>query len=398
MILKKEWKYLAFLGLAVVVYLALKLFGPRDLDWTVTYHKEDKNPFGAYIIHQLAPDIFPGQSVHHSFKTIYELYDSINNPVNFLSFSNTFTPGPEDIASLLKNVEKGGYAFISAHSFYGQFSDTLGVSTYDYYFESAHSKYTYQGDTSGLIFKNPNLAGTRSFQFPRNNIHNYFSEFDSVKCHVVAVNDLDLPVTIRMEWGKGNLFLNSTPLAFTNAYVLHGDNPYFVSQSLSLLPQKDLYWTEFYHVGRMESYTPLRFILSSEPLRWVYYLTVLSIILFMIFEAKRKQRIIPVIKPLTNTSLEFVETIGTLYYQHGDHKNIAEKKISFLLEYVRSKFWMNTTKITPDFVKSLARRSGNPEEEVLSLFKLMQSIQAKDRITEDELLELNKRIEKFHKN
>jgi hypothetical protein len=396
--LKKEWKYLAFLGLAVVVYLAVKLFAPRDLDWTVTYHKEDKNPFGAYIIHHLAPDIFPGQSIRHSYQTIYELYDSIDNPVNFLSFSNTFTPDPEDIKSLLKNVELGGNAFISAHNFYGDFSDTLKLLTYDYYFESTHSDYSYQGDTSELHFKNPSLARGKSFQFPRNNIHNYFSRFDSVKCHVVAVNDLDLPVTIRMEWGKGNLFLNSTPLAFTNAYALHGDNPDFVAQSLSLLPRQDLIWTEFYHVGRMESYTPLRFILSSEPLRWAYYLTVLSILIFMIFEAKRKQRIIPVIKPLTNTSLEFVETIGTLYYQHGDHKNIAEKKISFLLEYIRSKFWMNTTKITPDFVRALARRSGHPEEEVMSLFKLIHTIQSKDQITENELVGLNKKIEKFHKS
>jgi hypothetical protein len=32
-------------------------------------------------------------------------------------------------------------------------------------------------------------------------------------------------------------------------------------------------WTEYYHLGRMESTTPLRFILTNEPLRWGYYIT-----------------------------------------------------------------------------------------------------------------------------
>ena len=55
-------------------------------------------------------------------------------------------------------------------------------------------------------------------------------------------------------------------------------------------------------------------------------------------QGKRKQRIIPVITPLKNTSLEFVETIGRLYYQKGTRSGIAHKKIIFFLDFIRTRY------------------------------------------------------------
>ena len=141
--------------------------------------------------------------------------------------------------------------------------------------------------------------------------------------------------------------------------------------------------------------SPLRFILTTEPLRWAYYLTISAILLFMFFEAKRKQRIIPVIRPLANTSLEFVNTIGNLYLQNGDHKDIAEKKIAFFLEHIRVNYWLNTQKISEDFLVALAKRSDTPLEKVREIFALIRNIQAADRITDRELIQLNAALERF---
>ena len=49
------------------------------------------------------------------------------------------------------------------------------------------------------------------------------------------------------------------------------------------------------------------------------------VLLFIIFHAKRKQRIVPVIEPLQNSSAEFVKTIGNLYLQEGNFKDMANK-------------------------------------------------------------------------
>lgn len=396
--MKKEGKYVLFLVLAALIYAGVKLFSPRSLDWTVTYNKDDKNPFGGYVLNELIQDVFPQKKILHSYKTLYELCDSIKTPVNFISISNSFYAAEEDWNALLDNVSKGGNAFIAAQYFSEKLTDTLGgISTNDYYYHTNHSRYLNKDDTANLYFKNPMLKSGGDYRFPRNNIHNYFDTFDSTRTTVVASNDLDLPVTIHIKWGKGNIYLNSTPLTFTNAYALTGNNPEFLSHSLSLLPQKDVIWTEFYHLGRMEVSSPLRFVLTTESLKWAYYLTVISILVFIIFEIKRKQRMIPVVKPLANTSLEFVTTIGNLYFQTGNHKDIADKKISFFMEQIRSRFWMDTNNITPSFINILAKRSGNDEEEVNSLFRLIHFIQGQTYIIPEDLMELNRRIEKFNK-
>jgi hypothetical protein len=145
----------------------------------------------------------------------------------------------------------------------------------------------------------------------------------------------------------------------------------------------------------MEVETPLRFILTNESLRWAYYITAISLLLFMIFEMKRKQRIIPIIKPLTNTTLEFVGTIGNLYFQGNDHKNIAEKKINFFMDQLRTKYWLNTSHLDETFVKIAAKKMGQPEEDVRRLVNTIVAIRVRDRISSQELIDLNRQIEKL---
>ena len=116
----------------------------------------------------------------------------------------------------------------------------------------------------------------------------------------------------------------------------------------------------------------------------------------MIFEAKRKQRIIPIIKPLQNTTLEFVSAIGNLYYQNNEHKSIADKKINFLMEHIRTKYWMSTAKLDDSFIYTLARKAGKSETDVRDLFRTIQVIHGMDYISAEELVSLNSKIEKFN--
>ena len=390
--MKKDWKYIAYLAIAVGIYLAIKLLSPREFDWRITYHHEDKNPFGAFALGQLIGDLFP--SVSNSNLTLYELYDSLESPANFLSISTTFAPGEEDANILLDNVEKGGTAFISAQHFYGFFADTLSIGTDDILFNPDFNFNT--GDSIELIFSNPIFLGKERYSYPYKNIHNYFESIDSARASIVTENEHGLPVTIQIGWGKGSLFLNTTPMAFTNFYLLSGTNDGFVETSLSHLPSRALIQTEFYHLGRMESGTPLRFILRNEPLRWAYYLTVLSILLFMIFEAKRKQRIIPIVKPLANTTLEFIGTIANLYMQKRDYKNIAEKKIIYFLDSIKHHYLLDLFHPTDELIRTLARKSENEPDQVVALFKQIESIQNKPSVTESELITLSNSIEKFN--
>jgi hypothetical protein len=392
--MKKDWKYILYLSVAFGAFVIVKLLSPKQHNWTITFAHSDKNPYGAYAYSELLPDLFPGKKISNSYKTVYELSDSLSDSDNIVIISSNFSADKEDTERLLQHIENGGSAMISAEAFWGHFADTLKLSTYDYFFKTGNI--FGQRDTSFLKFANIRLDTLQEFPYRRDNIHNYFNQFDTTRTTVVAKNDYNYPVTLRMNIGTGTLILNSTPLIFSNIYLLSSDNNQFVSKTLSYLPIQNLTWTEYYHLGRMESTTPLRFILTNEPLRWAYYITLFSILVFMIFELKRRQRIIPIIKPLSNTTLDFVSTIGNLYFQSGEHKNIADKKIQFFMDQLRTKYWLNTNIMDDSFVRTLARKSGKEQQESRDLIKTIISIRSKERISADELMDLNKKIENFH--
>jgi hypothetical protein len=117
-------------------------------------------------------------------------------------------------------------------------------------------------------------------------------------------------------------------------------------------------------------------------------------LVFIVFEARRKQRAIPIIKPLANASLEFAGTIGTLYFQRGDHKNIAEKRIHFFYDYVRTHFFLSGREI--DFVDKLSLKALKPLVEVEALVNSIIACQQANSISVSQLTDLNKKIESFY--
>jgi hypothetical protein len=399
--LKKDWKYIVYLAGALVIYLAFALSAPRELDWRVTLSHDDKIPFGAYAFGQILPSVFEGKDIKKNNVTIYETMDSLNRkPVNFISLSQSFSLEGSDLKTLLDNVSAGGYAFISANNYHGTFADTLKISTNDYFFMSEHSHFWSNcDDSSTFTFVNRQIVPTDSFKFPRKNVHDYITVDDQgLDITVIAQNDVGLPVTIRVNWGKGAFILNSTPLAFSNIYLLDKQNHQFATTTLSHLPLHDVIWSQYFQEGRLESRTPLRFILGDEALRWAYYIMVISLLVFILFEAKRRQRIIPIITPVQNTTLEFVQTIGDLYFQSQDHKNIAEKKISYFMEHLRVKYWLAPRVLDEPFINSLARKSGKSEKDIRALIDTIQMIQNMPHVNEHQLIDLNRKLEIFYEH
>ncbi len=130
----KDWKYILYISLAFGLFVAVKLLAPKQYNWAVTLAHSDKNPYGTYVLNQLLPGIFPNGKISHSYKTFYELKDSIKEKDNVISISNSFNLGKEDADVLLAHVANGGTALISAHYFWGYLADTINVSTTDYFF------------------------------------------------------------------------------------------------------------------------------------------------------------------------------------------------------------------------------------------------------------------------
>ena len=115
----------------------------------------------------------------------------------------------------------------------------------------------------------------------------------------------------------------------------------------------------------------------------------------VIFGAKRMQRSIPVLTSPKNESLNFVKTVGNLYFEKSDHKNIAQKRISYILEYIRNVYHLPTNSLDAGFFDILSHKSGKPLLNIEGLFIMISILQQKDKIDEEELMVLNKKIEAF---
>lgn len=137
--------------------------------------------------------------------------------------------------------------------------------------------------------------------------------------------------------------------------------------------------------------SPFRYFLSQPPLRWALYLSMVSILLFMIFTARRKQRAIPVIREPENKSLEFAELIGTLYYQKKDHADLVRKKYLYFAEELRREMQVDVEEVAEDerSFGRIARKTGMEAGEIAVFIREVRPVVYGGRsISEEEMKRL----------
>ncbi|GIV36599.1 MAG: hypothetical protein KatS3mg032_0978 [Cyclobacteriaceae bacterium] len=385
--MKGDRKYLLVLIISAVLYTAVQLFSPKEHQWDVTLYHRDKEPYGTYVLFELLPGIFPDKTIRVSNLTAYEWLDSIPRTANFISVSMVFRPGTEDVNALLHHVAAGGHALVAAEYFYGPFADTLGIDTGSGMINLPDDA-TRESDSTGLQIQHA------FFSISNNHARSYFSEVPPDSVEILATNADNHPVFIRLKKGKGSLWLTTLPFAFTNINLLHNNLAHFAEACLLNLPAEDVYWTEYYHRGRQEPATPLRYVLSSVPLRWAYYITLGTIMLYMFFAARRRQRPIPVIKPPSNTTLEFIQSVANLYLQTGNHKRIAEKRIAYFLEELRSRLFMPGLQPQTEWAELVSHKTGKSLHEIQQLFEAIRAVGQKSKITEAELKDLSEKLDR----
>jgi hypothetical protein len=215
---------------------------------------------------------------------------------------------------------------------------------------------------------------------------------------VLGVDEEGRANYVRIDAGGGQIFVHLVPLAFTNYHLLEPRGLAYATRAWSYLPVRTTWWDAHYKPGRSQADTPLRFVLSDPSLRWAYYLLLGGVALFIVVMAKRRQRVIPVIEPPRNDSLDFVRTVGRLYHQHGDHAALARKRIAFFLDYVRSHLNLPTHALDEDLADRIAERSGVESETVHRLLQRMRDVRSRDALTEAELHALNDQLETFYQH
>lgn len=385
--MKGERKYYVIIVFVFLVLFLIQQFQKQPTNYDHTFSHKDKNPYGGFVLKEVLPEFMGDAEIESLNRTLYEIQDDTLSTKNLIIFADQIYLPEEDANVLLDAVNGGMTAFLSASYMGGKLADTLKFEV-----DSEDLYYVVNADRDTVDAR----LNEASYRFKRDAIRSYFTNLDSLEHEVLATNEHDHPVAISVPYGNGKFILNTTPLAFTNNYLFFENNARYASTLLSQLPQRHTIWSEYYQLGRLELQTPMRVILTTPTLKFAYGVTIVSLLLFMIFEAKRKQRIIPIIVPLKNTSLEFVKTIGKLYLKSGNHKDIAEKKIQYFLEFIRTKYYLNFQNFDKDFFEKLSAKSGRDVVELKKLFDLMEKIRNQSNVTAEQLKYLNTQLENIY--
>jgi hypothetical protein len=201
---------------------------------------------------------------------------------------------------------------------------------------------------------------------------------------------------MKIGYGEGTFYLHTQPVAFTNFHLLKSNHHEYAQKVLSYIPKGDVFWYTKDQNGTIISDSPLRYVMSQPALKWAWYIFLMGMLIFILFNAKRKQRIVPIIKPLSNTTVDFTKTIGNLYYQEGDHNTIMDKKIIYFLEKIRNEYLIDTHKLDDDFIKKVQLKSGKDLDDIKNAVSLINSYRKNNYPSiEEDLIQLNKAIEKI---
>lgn len=392
---KKNKKYIIVLVIVFTAIVYVQMNAPKPVKWNKTYKSKDKIPFGCKVMYDLLDkSAFDGRleiEKENVFKTL-EKVTAQKNQSSSIFINDNLAFDKVETKLLLNYVGKGNKVLLAASNINGLLADTLKLKTnmeFSYFIpakaDSVFSVVYHQGEKDQKVF------AYREGVTPV-----YFTSFDTLKTSVIAADLKKNPIYISVKWGKGEFYVLSVPDIFCNYNIVNKPSRQFAYTVMSYLNAPVVRWDEYYKTYNDHISSNLQFIFNNDSLYAAYGLTLLSILFFMIFNLKRKQRAIPVIIPPSNSTIDFVNVIGSVYYNSKNHKIIAEEKIAAFLEYIRSKFQVNTRLFDDVLLSRVTALSGMNREEVQGIFTLIDKIQFSASIDEQTLIQLNTEIEKFH--
>ncbi|RZL69781.1 MAG: DUF4350 domain-containing protein [Pedobacter sp.] len=387
----KGYKIYFALGIILILgYLVAQFNKPNPTDWSPTYAKRDKIPYGTFILYNRIKDLMPGATLKTSASPIY-------NTINGNSFANSayLIIAPQikiektDLEQLKKFMLAGNDVFIATYDL-GNFAEK------DLKIKMSSS---FQQDGSSLNFVNPALKTVVNYGFEKGIGNQYFSKIDTVKATVLGTDATNNANYLKYSYGKGNLYLIAGPGFYSNFNLLDKYGAEYAAKTLSYLQgTKTIIYDEYFTIPKTGETDLLRVFFKHPELRYAYYLAIFSLLLFVFYDIKRRQRVIPIADPYTNTSVEYAHVVGRVYYHERNNLDIAQKILNYLAEYLRSRYYLKTNEIQSDFAETLQQKTGINETLAKTITRYFMQIPTLKDFSDAELIGLNNIIEQFYKN
>lgn len=385
--MNKTFKTYAVIFIVVMIVLALLEVNKKETtDWRKNFDINEKSPFGLFVFNNEAKDLFEN-NLKKIEQTPYEYYSQHKkSPHNIVVIENNIDR--ESWNKILTQVSEGSDAFLMVTRMPKEVSDSIGYYDSEISFEEENVLKLTDKKFQNDFIKLDKFPSGRGFSFIKPRVE--------VLGKAVERKNTDQANFIKVKFGKGYIYAHAEPLFLTNYYLLKPGNVKYAQDVFSYLQDRETLW--FVSNKSSESRFFLRFILSNPPLKYAWWVFLGGLVLFIFFNAKRKQRIVPVTEPLRNTSLDFVKSIGNLYLQEGDFHDMMAKKAQYFLNKVRMDLLIDTRHLDEEFAKKLQLKTGKPIEmigEAILLIKKAQNPYAS--VMKEDLTRINKLLDEILK-
>jgi hypothetical protein len=372
----------------------------------VSLWRKDKIPYGTYYTFENLKYIFPAANItiNKSSPAKYAEFDAVNyNSDNsstkskkaYIIISPRVMPEPLEINALMNFVGEGNSVFISSFYFGDSLLNYLKLKS-----KSLNNGFVFL-DTLKVRVNSPVAYDTLAFEYPGDSYSAYINSLDTQYTTILGADKNGRPNFVRFNYKSGGaIYLHFAPMAFTNFFLLHKNNKAYYENVFSYMPQSitEVKWDDYFRYSHGDNFSALRYLLSNPAFSWAFWLLMLLFVIIYLFESKRKQRMIPAVAVLRNSSLDFVKTIGRLYYQRKDNLNLANKMAAHFLGHVRMKYNLLTISLDNEFAERLSYKSGYDKILVKDIVDHIKVTQQQNSLSDDGLLQLNEKIEAFYKH
>lgn len=427
---KKGGIIIGIAALLLLTFFALQTCERKETtSWRRNFNTTSVHPYGTLIAKEILAEHFKEQDF-----TVLDERIAITLPKDtdgngsYICIGEALSLRQKDIDTLLNFASEGNAVFISTYSIPYKLINEIYISSDDCGEDVYWDDYSSTNDTIiSTNFVHPNLKDTASFDFKYVNRHEVrffnwstianssFCYDDSYPITIEETADYGDKTMIMLPYGDGAIYLHTNPIAFTNYYLTKERGQQYVDKVFSHLKTGPIYWDQFSNSRRSRSRNypdedsmdndnlepedgPLDYILSQPPLAWAWYLLLCLGLLYLLFRAKRRQRMIPVLSQNRNTSLEFISTIGRLHFSGQNHKRIALQKMDLLFSYIRSNYKIPTKELDQNFVNKLSIASEIDTAHIQKILTIYTNTQSSGGVTDKTLIELHKLIHHFYKN
>lgn len=387
--------YILIFLTAITGVFILESTKKKTINWFPSYTSYDKIPYGSFVFHEiLKKKIANGSLVENRIPPFEFLSDSTQNGTLFFVNEHVFF-GEDEGEKILDFVSRGNNLFIASEKIEPFLLDTLGLDTEivndDENFDNLHS----------FNLSDSNLHTAENYLLEKSRDNYYFSKLDSTATVLGTTNfvknkdsiDTERPNFIGVPFGKGKIFLLTFPEAFTNFFLLKSNNKNYTAGVLSYIDfEKPFIFDNYYKNGKSYYVSPMHVVLENISLRWAYYLLLMGVLLYVVFQGKRKQRAIPVLEISKNQSIAFVRTIAYQFFSEKNHREIAKLKVAGFLNFVREQLQISLVYHQKGFAETLSQKTGIPIEKAQKLIDLMNRIEKSEPVNQNDLKTLDQYI------